>query len=117
MAQARATVAGVQGVIRFWGYVDGPGMKYETKDGIKVTCKVFEQSNWKYRVAVFSEGEAVGGAGLGGIPSGLTVGCGEFELPLGLQVKMLNRQPDVEVWKSQVRSGLVICIWESLAKK
>lgn len=68
MAQPRVTVAGVEGVIRFWGYVDGPDMKYETKDGIKVTCKVFEQSNWKNRVAVFSEGEAVGGAGFGGGP-------------------------------------------------
>lgn len=97
------------------GVVDGPAVKYETKDGIKLTCKVFDQRNWKDGVAVFSEGEAVGGPGLGGSHQGSVWDVGSCLLDCKWRCRVGSR-----MWKSgssQERSGLAICIWESSARK
>lgn len=68
-------------------------------------CKIFDQTNWKNGVATFSEGEAVGGAGLGGVTAGLGVGSGDVEQAAGCG------GPEVH------HRGLGWNIWDSSASK
>lgn len=65
--ETRLAAVKVEGQMRFWvdfdggavggvvggGAVDGPDMKDETKDSVKVNSKVFDQGHWKNGVAMF----------------------------------------------------------------